>query len=76
MPKKNSGSKWINLTLTLSNSSLTSKYQLLEPFDKPNIQLFNLKTTSFSSNSGGRVMYTTINIHAFFLFLVKSLILY
>ena len=59
MQKNNNGSKLLNLTPSLSNSSLTCKYQFLEASDKPYIQVFNFQT-SFSSNSGGGIKYTTL----------------
>ena len=39
--KNDAGSKRLHLTPSLSNSSLTHKYQFLEACDKPYIQVFN-----------------------------------
>ena len=50
------------MTPSLSNSFLTCKYKFLEASDKPYIQMFNFQTTSFSSNSGGGIKYTTLPI--------------
>ena len=60
--KNNVGSKQLHLPPSLSNPSLTHKYQFLEASDKPYIQVFNFQTISFSSNSGGGVKYMTVSI--------------
>ena len=60
--KNNAGSKRLHLSPSLSNSSLTRKYQFLEASDRSYIQVFDVQTISFSSNSAGGVKYTTPSI--------------
>ena len=60
--KKNGGSKRLHLTPSLSNSSLTCKYQFVEASDRPYIQVVNFQTITFSSNSGEGVKYRTLYI--------------
>ena len=59
--KNNASSKWLNLTPSLSNSSLTHKCQFFEASDKPSIQVFNSKQHLFL-----QILVEELNIQLYF----------